>query len=133
MGKNNSELLFPADHALKLYEQVIHYVTVRIDRGDWQADTKLPSVRSLAQELGVHRLTVFRAYQELKQRGLVYVKDKSGYYVHASPATGTMRNMLATRGIHPLTLRFTPNPPMRQMIRLFQPGGEWMDLAAFNR
>ncbi|MFK4437179.1 PLP-dependent aminotransferase family protein [Paenibacillus sp. RC21] len=88
MGKNNSELLFPADHALKLYEQVIHYVTVRIDRGDWQGDTKLPSVRSLAQELGVHRLTVFRAYQELKQRGLVYVKDKSGYYVHASPATG---------------------------------------------
>ncbi|QYK66233.1 PLP-dependent aminotransferase family protein [Paenibacillus sp. S02] len=88
MGKNNSELLFPADHALKLYEQVIHYVTVRIDRGDWQTDMKLPSVRSLAQELGVHRLTVFRAYQELKQRGLVYVKDKSGYYVHASQATG---------------------------------------------
>lgn len=88
MGKNNSELLFPADHALKLYEQVIHYVTVRIDRGDWQTDMKAPSVRSLAQELGVHRLTVFRAYQELKQRGLVYVKDKSGYYVHASQATG---------------------------------------------
>ncbi|MEK3948322.1 PLP-dependent aminotransferase family protein [Paenibacillus sp. FSL H7-0703] len=88
MGKNNSELLFAADHALKLYEQVIHYVTVRIDRGDWQTDMKLPSVRSLAQELGVHRLTVFRAYQELKQRGLVYVKDKSGYYVHASQATG---------------------------------------------
>ncbi|WP_348624700.1 PLP-dependent aminotransferase family protein [Paenibacillus peoriae] len=88
MGKNNSDLLFPADHALKLYEQVIHYVTVRIDRGDWQTDMKLPSVRSLAQELGVHRLTVFRAYQELKQRGLVYVRDKSGYYVHASQATG---------------------------------------------
>ncbi|MDQ0047408.1 DNA-binding transcriptional MocR family regulator [Paenibacillus polymyxa] len=88
MGKNNSELLFATDHALKLYEQVIHYVTVRIDRGDWQTDMKLPSVRSLAQELGVHRLTVFRAYQELKQRGLVYVRDKSGYYVHASQATG---------------------------------------------
>ncbi|MGM1019467.1 MAG: PLP-dependent aminotransferase family protein [Bacillota bacterium] len=87
MGKNNSELLFPADHALKLYEQVIHYVTVRIDRGDWQTDMKLPSVRSLAQELGVHRLTIFRAYHELKQQGLVYVKDKSGYYVHASQAT----------------------------------------------
>ncbi|WDM23300.1 PLP-dependent aminotransferase family protein [Paenibacillus polymyxa] len=88
MGKNNSELLFPADHALKLYEQVIHYVTVRINRGDWQTDMKLPSVRSLAQELGVHRLTVFRAYQELKQRGLVYVRDKSGYYVHSSQPTG---------------------------------------------
>ncbi|WP_311082061.1 PLP-dependent aminotransferase family protein [Paenibacillus polymyxa] len=88
MGKNNSELLFPADHASKLYEQVMHYVTVRINRGDWQTDMKLPSVRSLAQELGVHRLTVFRAYQELKQRGLVYVRDKSGYYVHSSQATG---------------------------------------------
>ncbi|WP_068498875.1 aminotransferase-like domain-containing protein [Paenibacillus kribbensis] len=98
MGKNNSELLFltervsteqvSTDQPLKLYEQVIHYVIVRIDRGDWPADVKLPSVRSLAQELGVHRLTIFRAYQELKQQGRIYVKDKSGYYAHASHATG---------------------------------------------
>ncbi|MCC3381848.1 PLP-dependent aminotransferase family protein [Paenibacillus farraposensis] len=91
MGKDNSELLFSKEQvltaqALKLYEQVIHYVNVRIDRGDWPADVKLPSVRSLAQELGVHRLTVFRAYQELKQQGRIYVKDKSGYYAHASSA-----------------------------------------------
>ena len=41
-------------------------------------------MRSLSELLGVHRLTVFKAYQELKQRGIVYVRDKSGYYV--SPA-----------------------------------------------
>lgn len=93
MGKNSSELLVSpervsTDQALKLYEQVIHYVNVRIDRGDWPANVKLPSVRSLAQELGVHRLTVFRAYQELKQQGRIYVKDKSGYYVHTSHTAG---------------------------------------------
>ncbi|QDY86040.1 PLP-dependent aminotransferase family protein [Paenibacillus polymyxa] len=91
MGKDNSELLFSTeqistDPGLKLYEQVVHYVNVRMERGDWPADAKLPSVRSLAQELGVHRLTVFRAYQELKQQGRIYVKDKSGYYAHASHA-----------------------------------------------
>lgn len=65
-----------------LFEQVMENLSARIGRGEWQAHDKLPSVRILAMELKVHRLTVFRAYQELKTRGLVYVKDKSGYYVH---------------------------------------------------
>lgn len=73
------------DNSLKLYEQVIHYLVVRIEAGEWAEHEKLPSVRSLSELLGVHRLTVFKAYQELKERGSVYVKDKSGYYV--SPAT----------------------------------------------
>ncbi|GED70691.1 GntR family transcriptional regulator [Brevibacillus reuszeri] len=68
----------------KLFEQVYDYVLERIRRGEWKADEKLPSVRQLAVELNVHRLTVFKAYQLLKQNQHVYVKDKSGYYVQSS-------------------------------------------------
>ncbi|MDP4095300.1 PLP-dependent aminotransferase family protein [Paenibacillus sp. P96] len=72
---------FSADAAFKLYEQVMNYIEVRIERGEWKEHERLPSVRRLSDDLGVHRLTVFRAYQELKTKGRIYVKDKSGYYV----------------------------------------------------
>lgn len=64
-----------------LFMQVYEYAMSRIEREQWKAHDKLPSIRLLAQELGVHRLTVYRAYQLLKQDGKVYVKEKSGYYV----------------------------------------------------
>ncbi|WP_438448013.1 PLP-dependent aminotransferase family protein [Gorillibacterium sp. sgz5001074] len=66
----------------KRFEQVVSGMQARMARGEWKPHDKLPSVRMLAAELGCHRLTVFRAYQELKHLGKVYVKDKSGYYVH---------------------------------------------------
>lgn len=66
------------DKCKKVYE----YIWNRVQRGEWQEHDKLPSVRMLAEELNVHRLTVFKAYQQLKDEKKVYVKDKSGYYVH---------------------------------------------------
>lgn len=73
--------LFPNAYSDKLFEQVYDYLLERIRRGEWKAHDKLPSVRVLAAEFEVHRLTVFKAYQLLKENNKVYVKDKSGYYV----------------------------------------------------
>jgi GntR family transcriptional regulator, regulator for abcA and norABC len=67
-----------------LFKQVYDYVLHRIERNEWQEEDKLPSVRKLAEEMNVHRLTVLKAYQLLKQQNKVYVKDKSGYYVQLS-------------------------------------------------
>lgn len=66
-----------------LYATVYDYVRERIRRGEWKEHEKLPSVRQLAAEWGVHRLTVLKAYQMLKKDHHVYVKDKSGYYVQS--------------------------------------------------
>ncbi|MFD2372015.1 PLP-dependent aminotransferase family protein [Brevibacillus sp. GCM10020057] len=71
-----------SEHSDKLFERIYDYVLERILRGEWKAHEKLPSVRALAAEFRVHRLTVFKAYQLLKQNQKVYVKDKSGYFVH---------------------------------------------------
>ncbi|USG68463.1 PLP-dependent aminotransferase family protein [Brevibacillus ruminantium] len=65
-----------------LSEHVYDYIWTRIQRGEWREHEKIPSIRLLASELNVHRLTVFKAYQRLKEDKKVYVKDKSGYYVH---------------------------------------------------
>lgn len=64
-----------------LYRQVYEFMTNRMERGEWREHDKLPSIRMLAEELKVHRLTVFKAYKQLKEDGKVYVKDKSGYYI----------------------------------------------------
>jgi GntR family transcriptional regulator, regulator for abcA and norABC len=79
--KKDTRVTIPSN---KLFEQVYDYLLNRIQRGEWKEHDKLPSIRLLAKELNVHRLTVFKAYQFLKQNGKVYVKDKSGYYVHSS-------------------------------------------------
>ncbi|MGG1614398.1 PLP-dependent aminotransferase family protein [Paenibacillus phoenicis] len=71
----------PAEPGRIRYTQVYKYILDRIHRGDWKAHDKLPSVRELAGELQLHRLTVFRAYGLLKEQGYIYVKEKSGYYV----------------------------------------------------
>lgn len=63
------------------FQTVYTYIYTRIQRGDWQAHAKLPSVRQLAEDTGMHRLTIFKAYQHLKDDGHVYARDKSGYYV----------------------------------------------------
>ncbi|KAB7667178.1 PLP-dependent aminotransferase family protein [Bacillus sp. B1-b2] len=76
-----------------LYKQVYEYMLTRIKTGEWEKGRKLPSVRSLAELLGVHRLTILKAYQLLKEEGYVYAKDKTGYYckdsIHQSE-TGEM-------------------------------------------
>ncbi|RDV32699.1 PLP-dependent aminotransferase family protein [Lysinibacillus capsici] len=76
MGKanQNEDYLFK-----KVYDDVLH----RIERKEWKEHEKLPSVRQLASEMNVHRLTVLKAYQLLKQHDKVYVKDKSGYFVQS--------------------------------------------------
>jgi DNA-binding transcriptional MocR family regulator len=70
-----------ADQSHPLFRQVCEFMLNRMERGEWKAHDKLPSIRLLAEELKVHRLTVFKAYRVLTEDGKVYVKDKSGYYV----------------------------------------------------
>ncbi|WP_025707388.1 GntR family transcriptional regulator, partial [Paenibacillus graminis] len=78
-----------AEQSHPLFRQVYQYMHNRMERGEWKSHDKLPSIRLLAEELNVHRLTVFKAYRALTEDGKVYVKDKSGYYV--SPVSSPMR------------------------------------------
>lgn len=65
----------------ELYKQVYDYVVNQIKQREWKEYDKLPSVRALAKEFKVHRLTVLKAFQLLKEDEILYVKDKSGYFV----------------------------------------------------
>jgi DNA-binding transcriptional MocR family regulator len=54
-------------------------------RGDWVAGAALPAVRVLADELHVSPATVAKAYQELRQRGLVEAEGRRGTRIRPRP------------------------------------------------
>lgn len=72
-----------------LFHQVYDYVLNRIECKVWNEHDKLPSIRQLALQLNIHRLTVLKAYKLLKKHNKIYVKDKVGYYVQSKETDKT--------------------------------------------
>ena len=52
-----------------------------IHTGTLKAHERLPSLRQQAQSSGFSLMTVLNAYQELEALGLIYAKEKRGYFV----------------------------------------------------
>jgi GntR family transcriptional regulator len=57
------------DKSKPIWRQITKEIKERISRGDIEHD--VPTVRALAEELGVNPNTVARAYRELEQEGIV--------------------------------------------------------------
>ena len=55
----------------QLYEQLVDNIKNLILIGELKADDKLPSVRSLARELGINPNTIQKAYSELERCGVI--------------------------------------------------------------
>lgn len=67
--------------ALTLQQQIVTWITERIERGDWVAGTKLPTQRQLAMQFAVNRSTVQQALEELKAAGILEAQVGAGIYV----------------------------------------------------
>ncbi|ANY68692.1 GntR family transcriptional regulator [Paenibacillus sp. BIHB 4019] len=64
-----------------LYSQLYQYIKQEILGGKLAAETRLPSIRSLAAHLHISRNTVDLAYQQLLAEGYVQSRPRSGLYV----------------------------------------------------
>jgi len=53
----------------------------KIRGGNFRVGEKLPSLRSLRAQTGKSISTIYQAYNELEDRGVVEVREKSGFYV----------------------------------------------------
>lgn len=72
LGRNNDRPLY-----IQLYEQLKKLII----EGILAEDCKLPTIRSLAEHLGVNSVTVVNAYKLLEDNKLVYKKVGSGTFV----------------------------------------------------
>jgi GntR family transcriptional regulator len=66
-----------------VYEQIARQIREHVVSGDLRPGHPLPTVRTLASDLGVNLNTVARAYRLLEEEGFVRIRDRSGAEVSA--------------------------------------------------
>lgn len=64
-----------------IYEQLADQIKGKIMRGELEADTPLPSVRTLSKELKISALTVKKAYDALDAEGFIVTVHGKGSFV----------------------------------------------------
>ena len=64
-----------------IWEQIRDQLKRQILMGVWSPGEQLPSVRSLASELGINPNTIQRSYTELEREGLTYTVSGRGCFV----------------------------------------------------
>lgn len=72
-----------------IYLQIRSQIVQAVASGELCAGDSLPSVRSLAADLGINMHTVNKAYAVLRDEGYVVMRGRSGAYVGDRAATLT--------------------------------------------
>lgn len=85
------------ESAVPPYEQVRAQIADAIENGALAAETRLPTVRQLAGDLGLAVNTVARAYRELETAGLVETRGRHGSFVAALDTKTRRQAVRATR------------------------------------
>lgn len=71
------------DSDIPLYEQLRNQIVIGIATGELAAQERLPTVRQLAEDLGINTMTVNKAYALLKQEGYIRIDRRHGAKVSA--------------------------------------------------
>ena len=65
-----------------IYEQLKNRTLELIMAGVLEQDSQLPSVRSLAKDLGISPNTIQKAYQDMEKEGIIYSVAGKGSFVN---------------------------------------------------
>lgn len=95
-----------------LFDQLAAAVRAEVGRGALRAGDRLPAARELAESLDINIHTVLRAYQELRDEGLIDLRRGRGAVItdRAAPSAellGAVRRLTAEAralGVAPATL-----------------------------
>ena len=63
---------------IPIYQQIRNQIVRGISDGRLAPGEQLPTVRGLAEEIGINSMTVSKAYNLLKQEGYIYTDRRSG-------------------------------------------------------
>ncbi len=81
-------LSLEVDGAVPLYQQLRDRVVEAIASGALRRGDSLPATRQLAADLGINMHTVNKAYDLLRQEGLIRLGRRTGAVVSRDPASG---------------------------------------------
>lgn len=68
-----------------IYQQICDQVILGMARGELQENEQLPSVRQLADEIGINAMTISKAYNLLKDQGYLVTDRRRGTTVRFPP------------------------------------------------
>ena len=110
-----------------IYEQIVEKMTNLILRGVYEADEKLPSVRSMAVDLSINPNTIQRAYGELERQGYIYSIKGRGNFVRGMEDLVLRKKEKALEGLESMLTECRgigiPEEEVRQLIRRVYQGG----------
>jgi len=79
-----------ATDSMPLWEQVAAEIRRAIAEGEAKPGERMPLVKDLATVLGVNRNTVLRALHQLRDEGLVEIRQGRGITVSGTPQRGAV-------------------------------------------
>jgi len=79
------------------FEQLRVQLREQVRSGELAAGTRLPTVRRLAEDLGIAPNTVARAYRELEADGFIETRGRNGTVVSAQGDATEQQGQLAAR------------------------------------
>ena len=74
-------IILNSESTLSIYEQIIKSIKNSIVKVELLPVDMLPSIGSLARDLGISVITTKRAYEELEMEDLLYSVQGKGFYV----------------------------------------------------
>lgn len=78
---------------IPIYSQIKEQIIKSIAKGDLKLNESLPSVRNMAEEIGVNLHTVNKAYNLLKDEGYINIDRRKGAIVNELPLTKKEENV----------------------------------------
>ena len=110
-----------------IYEQIVEKLTNLILRGVYEADEKLPSVRSMAVDLSINPNTIQRAYGELERQGYIYSIKGRGNFVRNMEDLVIRKKEKALEGLESVLTECKgigiPEEDVRHLVRKVYQGG----------
>lgn len=85
-----------------VFKQIRNQIVMGISDGRLQPGEKLPTVRALAEEIGINSMTVNKAYQLLKQEGYIITDRRNGVRVRENYAGTAGLSVEAEEQLHQL-------------------------------
>ena len=68
---------------IPIYIQLRNQIVVAIAHGELSQGEKLPTIRNLAEDLGINNMTVNKAYAMLKQEGFISIDRRHKPHINA--------------------------------------------------
>ena len=111
------QLSVDPDAATPPYEQIRSQIAGQARSGELPTGLKLPTVRALAEQLGLAANTVARAYRELEAEGVVETHGRRGTLIAATGDTAhRLTAAAATEYAEPVTPDQTPLDSRRRLV-----------------